>query len=121
MSFESDFRTLLLTVVDKVYTDITPDVPVFPCCIYQQIGGETYAYVEKKLPDHKHARMQLTFWATDRAVASQLARDAEKAIIESDYPAEAYGALTALYEPAIKKYGARQDFGIWYVDPPTST
>lgn len=121
MSFEADFRTLLMTVVPKVYPDVTPDTTVFPCCIYQQVGGESYAYVEKKLPDHKHARMQVTFWADTRAAASQMARDAEKAIIESDYPAEAYGALVALYEPAIKKYGARQDFGVWYVDPPVST
>lgn len=36
--------------------DVTDDNPVFPCITYQQIGGQAYAYAEKRLPDYRHAR-----------------------------------------------------------------
>lgn len=123
MSFESDLRALILPITTRCYPDVTPDVATFPLSVYQQVGGQAYAYVEKKLPDHKHARIQVTIWADSRLDADVMARSVEKAIIESDFTAEAYGAFVALYEPAIKKYGTRQDFGIWYPDPepPTST
>lgn len=121
MTFEAEMVALLKTVVATVYADVTRDVPVFPCAIYQQVGGEAYAYLEKRLPDHKHARMQITVWSADRIQANNMARAIEKALIESEMVVEAYGAFVALYEPAIKKYGTRQDFGIWYRDPPTST
>lgn len=117
MSFESDLVTLLRTVTAKVHADVTPDTPVFPCIIYQQVGGQSYAYLEKKLPDHKHGRLQITAWDVNREDADLKARAIEKALIESAFTVEAYGAFVALYEPAIKKYGTRQDFGIWYPDP----
>jgi hypothetical protein len=117
MSFETDFVTLLKTVTPVIYADVTPDVAAPLFGVFQQIGGEAYAYIEKKLPDHKHSRMQVSFWGNSRATVNALARAAEKVIIESAYPSEAYGAFTALYEPLIKKYGTRQDFGIWYLDP----
>lgn len=123
MSFEAELRALLLTVVPRVYADVTPDVPVFPLAVYQQVGGEAYAYVEKRLPDHKHSRMQIVVWSDERIDANNKARAIEKKLIESDLVVEAYGAFVGLYEPAIKKYGARQDYGIWYPDPfpPAST
>lgn len=122
MSFEADLRALILPITTRCYPDVTPDTPVFPLAIYQQVGGQAYAYVEKKLPDHKHARIQITVWGDSRLAVNVMARSIEKAIIESDFAAEAYGAFVALYEPEIKKYGARQDYGIWYPDPdpPTS-
>lgn len=117
MSFKSELRDLLIAnVCPRVYPRVTPDVPNFPLIIYQQVGGEAYAYVEKKLPDHKHARMQLTFWAKDSEEAGDLARATEKLLIESEWPAEAYGAVTDLYEQKLKIYGERQDYGIWYPD-----
>lgn len=117
MSFEADLRALLLTVVARVYPDVSPDAPTFPFAIYQQVGGRAYAYLEKRLPNHKHARMQITFWGDTRLAVNDMARAAEKVLIESDFTVEAYGALVALYEPELKKYGARQDYGIWYPDP----
>jgi hypothetical protein len=118
MSFEADFRALLLTVCPQVYPDVTPDAgAVFPCLIYQQVGGQAYAYMEKRLPDHKHARMQVSVWADSRVVANALARQVEKALVESPFAVEPYGAFVATYEPAIKKYGSRQDFGVFYPDP----
>jgi hypothetical protein len=117
MSFESDFVTLLKTVTPVIYASITPDVPAAIFGVYQQVGGEAYSYAEKKLPDHKHSRMQVSFWGVNPIAVHALARAGEKVIIESAYPAQAYGAFTALYEPLIKKYGTRQDFGIWYLDP----
>ncbi len=117
MSFEVDLRALLLTVVPRVYPDVTPDTVTFPLITYQQVGGEARAFLEKRLPSHKHARVQVNVWSTSRIEANALARQIEKTLIESSFTVEAYGAFVALYEPAIKKYGTRQDFGIWYPDP----
>jgi uncharacterized protein DUF3168 len=117
MSFEADLRALIMPITTRCYPDVTPDAPVFPLSTYQQVGGEAYAYLEKKLPNHKHARMQITVWSADRIDANRMARLIEKALIESAFTVEAYGAFVALYEPEIKKYGTRQDYGIWYPDP----
>lgn len=118
MSFEGDLRALILPITgNRCYPDVTPETPVFPLSIYQQVGGEAYAYLEKKLPNHKHARIQITIWGTERIAVNAMARAVEKKLIESAFTVEAYGAMVALYEPDIEKYGARQDFGIWYPDP----
>ena len=117
MSFESDLRALIVPITTRCYPDVTPDNPIFPLSVYQQVGGEAYAYLEKKLPDHKHARVQITVWGAERLAVNAMARQIEKAIIESAFTAEAYGAFVGLYEPELKKYGARQDFGLWYRDP----
>lgn len=117
MSFEGDLRALLLTVVPRVHPDVTPDAPTFPLAVYQQVGGESYAYMEKRLPSNKHARVQVTLWGVERVAIDAMARAVEKVLIESPFTVEAYGAFTALYEESLKKYGTRQDFGIWYPDP----
>jgi hypothetical protein len=93
--------------------DVTPDTPVFPCITYQQVGGETYQYVEKALPDHRHARVQINVHAESRLQASTIAREIERALIESPLVAQAYGAFVSTYEDTLKIYGTRQDFGIW--------
>ncbi|SEO63417.1 Protein of unknown function [Luteibacter sp. UNC138MFCol5.1] len=93
--------------------DVTEDNPVFPCITYQQVGGETYQYVEKTLPDHRHARVQINVHAMTRIDAATIARSIERAIIESPLVAQAYGAFVSTYEDTLKIYGTRQDFGIW--------
>lgn len=118
MSLESSLKSLLNPLVgSRVYPDVAPDTATFPLITYQQVGGEAGWYLEKEIPSHKHARVQVNVWSNSRAEANTLARQLEAAICHSAFVAEPYGALTALYEPEIKKFGTRQDFGIHYPDP----
>lgn len=118
MSFEDDFRALLVGLVgSRVYPDVPPDVPTYPFITYQQVGGNALWFSEKEMPSHKHARIQVNVWAKRRAEANSIARAAEAAICASQFAAEPYGALAALYEQSLKIYGTRQDFGCWYPDP----
>lgn len=100
----------------RVYPDTTPDEPTFPLAIYQQVGGQAIAYVDKTLPDHRHSRMQVAVWSRDRLEASTLARQIERAIIGSPLVAQAYGAPVSTYEGDLKLYGSIQHFGIWFLD-----
>ena len=119
MSLEESLVAVLGPLVGgRVHPDVTPDNVVFPCIVFQQVGGNSRWYLERTLPDYKNARLQINVWSTRRTEANQIARMVEKAICESGFPqAEAFGAFTALYEEAIKKYGTRQDFGVSYPDP----
>ena len=110
---ESLYALLAPLAAGGATPDVTPDSPVFPCITYQQVGGEAYQYVEKKLPDHRHARVQINVHARNRLDASRIARAVERALIESPLVAQAYGALISTYEDTLKIYGTRQDFGIW--------
>jgi len=115
MSFEGDFRSILLPLAGgRVYPDVSPDAPTYPLIIYQQVGGSAGWYVEKALPDHENSRIQVYVWSKTRAEASLIARQVEAAICASPFPAEPYGAFTALYEEDLKLCGTRQDFGIWH-------
>lgn len=100
----------------RLYPDTTPDVPIFPLLVYQQVGGRDGWYVENKLPSHRHARIQLHVWSRSRQEANTLCLSAERLLAESGLIAEPYGALTALYDESQKLYGSRQDFGIWHND-----
>lgn len=119
MSIEEDLVALLAPIVEgRIYPDESPDNPVFPLIIYQQIGGKAGWYLENKVPSHKHARIQIDVFSRRRTEANRLARSIEGLICESAFIAEPYGAFTALREEPLKLYGTRQDFGIWYADPP---
>ncbi|WP_439444440.1 DUF3168 domain-containing protein [Xanthomonas translucens pv. translucens] len=98
----------------SAWPDVPPDVPVFPYITYQGAGGRALTYLEKKRPDKLHTRLQVNVWATTRMEANAIARAIERRLVESRFTMEVYGAFTSLHEQSIKKYGTRQDFGIWY-------
>ena len=106
--------TLSSLVSGRAYPDVTPGVPVFPLIVYQRVGGTAGWYVEKTMPDHKHARVQVVVWSKSRKEADTIADQVEAAICALNLPTEPYGAPTALYEESLRLYGARQHFGIWY-------
>lgn len=115
MSLESDLRAALLPLAGgRVYPDATPDAPTFPLLIYQQVGGMAFDYTEGKVPDAEHARVQVTVWAKSRLEASSLARQARVRLVEGPLRAETYGAPVSDYNEALKLYGNRTDYGIWF-------
>lgn len=86
MSFESDFRTLLLAdgtiagiVSARVYPDIFPQGATFPGIVYQRISGvRDYTLAG---PDGLCvARMQVTCWSTTRAASKSLAEAVRKCL-----------------------------------------
>lgn len=118
MSLEADLKNLWGPLVGgRLFPLVIPLNAVRPCMVWQQVGGRAGWYVDKKLPSHKHARIQLFVWSDRFLEARSLARAAEKALCESPIIAEPYGALNDAHNEALNLYGTRQDFGVWYPDP----
>lgn len=99
-----------------VYPDVAPPSPAGLYITYQQVGGTARQYMEKKLPSHRHARIQINVWGTRRTEATAAALEVERVLIESELVSEAMGAFTAVYDQATKYRGTRQDFQFWHQD-----
>lgn len=123
MSIESALFTLLKDItaiksgsISRVYPDVTPDNPTFPLIVYQVVGGRAYDYLERKIPDCEHYRVQISCWSRDVDERRALALAVRKKIVEDGTAfeaAEPMGQAVNDYEDALKLYGSRQDFGIW--------
>lgn len=112
---EIGLKALLNPLVDgRVFPDVAPEDPQYPLITYQQVGGMSIWYLEKEMPSHLDARIQINVWSQGRIEASTIALQIERAICESDFIASPLGAAIALYEDAVKLYGTRQDFRIHY-------
>lgn len=118
MSYEAQLMQLVAPILNgQFFPDVPRDPVVFPCGVYQQVGGQALWFSEGAMPSHKHARVQITVWSDTRAETMRLIRVIEGAICAGIPHSEPYGAAVATYENAIKKYGARLDIGLWYPDP----
>lgn len=118
MSYEPQLTALIAPLLGGRFTpDVPDDPPQYPCGVYQQVGGEALWFFEGAMPGHKHARVQITLWAETRAQANTLMRQIEGRICTGMPLSTPYGAAVSGYADAIKKYSARQDFGLWYPDP----
>lgn len=119
MSFQAEMVSLLGTLVDgNVFWDMQPDdfPPMASFILLSTSGGQAGAYVERKLPDCRHARLQVSVFAATPDERENLALQLEKTIVEdSAFPAaEALGAYITGVLPSHKLYSAIQLFGIWY-------
>ncbi len=93
-----------------------PDPPTYPCIVFQIVGGRAMWFAEKKLPDHRHYRVQVMAWSPREAEAMATIQAAEKALCESDLPAEPYGSAVVMdgnLDP-LGLRGVMQDFGVWF-------
>ena len=114
MSLEPSLKAALDSLVDgRVYPDTTPDNVVFPCIVYQQVGGEDIEFLEGTLPDQENARVQVIPWAKSRLEASTLARQI-RVRLSDQLAATRLGAPVSLYEEPLKLYGARAFYSIWF-------
>lgn len=119
MSFQADVVSLLGTLVGgNVFWDMQPDdfPPMASFILLSTSGGQAGSYVERKLPDCRHARLQVSVFAATPDERENLALQLEKTIVEdSAFPAaEALGAYITGVLPSHKMYSAIQLFGIWY-------
>lgn len=115
MTLETSLVAVLSPLANgAVFPDVAPVDAALPRLVYQQLGGNTIAYVGDELPDLENARMQVTAWATTRASAKTLIKAAEAALRQAaDLQADPVGASVSIYEDGTQLYGSRQEFSIW--------
>lgn len=115
MSLEGDLKTVLGAVVsDRVYPDTTPDRPTFPLIVWQQVGGDAVDFVPCVVASKSNARVQVWVWSKTRLEASDLAHQARLAMVEGALRATTLGAPVSDYNEALKIYGSRTDYSVWY-------
>lgn len=115
MSLEANLFSLLGPLVSgRCYPDTSPDIPVYPLIIYQQVGGDVAQFLDQTVADKDNARMQVMTWSRTREEAATLARSARDALLASSMAVEALSAPVSLYDEQAKLYGSRADYSIWY-------
>lgn len=121
MSFVAAMTALLTPLAPGgLYWDESPDDGPKSSdgfMVLQEVGGKAGWYVEKKIPDHQHARLQVFVAHTRKLEAEALINRVQSVICESQFPAEPIGAPVAVRHPTLKIYGYRQQFGVWYPTP----
>lgn len=118
MSFESDLYVALGALVsNRTYPDIAPQGATLPCIVYQQIGGQAFAFLESAMPSKKAATVQIRTWAATRLAANALARSIEDTLVESTtLRGEAVGAFISDIDIELQRYGTIQDFRFVFND-----
>lgn len=119
MNLQARLIWLLSPLVNNaVWWDQQPDAfpPMTSFILLSTSGGQAGVYVEQKLPDHRHARVQVAVFAPTPDERERLALLVEKTLCEAPYfPAcEPNGAYISGSIPSHKMYSAIQSFGIWY-------
>ena len=116
MSFESDIVATLGPLVDgRIFPDVAPFNTPRPYIIYQQIGGAPLNYIDNTVPDHANAEIQVSVWDDTRLTANTICRLAEDALrIATVFQSRPASGLAALYDDSTERFGAQQDFSIWY-------
>jgi hypothetical protein len=116
MTIETDFSDCIKSLTtNRCYPDVAPHSPTLPYTVYQQVGGEAESFLEGGTVPKRNARMQVASWAATRLAAAALARSVEDALVASTtLRATPLGAMTADYDEETRRFGARQDFSVWY-------
>lgn len=115
MSIEADLTTLLSTLVSgEVYPDVGIE-PTLPYITYQQVGGESIAFLEGTVPSKRNGRFQINVWAATRIESAGLMRQGHDLLITTAaLQATALGEQVAAFDEDTKRFGARQDFSLWF-------
>lgn len=115
MTVESVLYDLLSPLVDgEFYPDVAQD-PQLPYGTYQQVGGQSIGFLDLTVPSKRNARFQIVYWSATRLQASDLIRQAHDLLIaDASLQATALGEAVSVYEEDTRRYGARQDFSVWF-------
>lgn len=115
MSIETDLTALLSPLVaGEVYPDVGVE-PTLPYITYQQVGGESLAFLERTVPSKRNGRFRVRTWATTRVQTSALMRQVHDALITAAvFQVAALGEQLADYDEETKRFGSLQDFSIWF-------
>lgn len=115
MSAEATIHSLLSGLVaGKVWPDVAPSGVARPFIVYQQVGGQSIAFMDGTFPSKENGRMQIVCWAATRLAAINLAKQVEAAVCGSaSLQATPLGARVSEFEAETGLYGAMQDFSVW--------
>lgn len=115
-SFEQTVRDLLKPLVVNVWWDNTPDVvPKGDFILLSRPTGREQWYVDNSLPDHEHARLQITGFCARSEDREKLAGQIRRVMAASNFAAvEPYGNWRGFSEPTMKMYCCLWQFGVWY-------
>lgn len=115
-TFEERLRDVLKPLVANVWWDHTPDVvPPGDYILLSRPTGRRNWYVDNTLPDHTHARVQVSGFCVRSADREKLADAVERAMADSNFPAvEPFGNWRGFSVPTQKRYGFLWQFGVWY-------
>lgn len=115
MSAEAALVPLLTALVaGHIYPDVAPSGAGLPRIVYQQVGGQSIAFMDGTFPSKENGRMQIVCWAATRLAAINLAKQVEAAVCGSAaLQATPLGARASEYEQETNLYACRQDFSVW--------
>lgn len=119
MSFEATITARLRALCGgRAWPDLRlPTVDqALPFVTWQQVGGDALWFLEGGHPGARVPRIMVHVWGSSRLTVNELMRAIEVDLLGPPLRANAIGALTALYEPVQKLFGARQDFSVFYRD-----
>jgi hypothetical protein len=114
MAIEAEIKSALAAIAGgRTYPDTTPDKPVFPLNIYQQVGGEVINPLEGTDPNKDNARIQVTTWSKSPVERATVAREVRVALT-STLNATLLASPVSIYDDTLKLYGARADYSVWF-------
>lgn len=98
----------------RVYPDSAPANARVPFAIYQQVGGQPVNFMAGSSLT-RNGRFQIAVWSNDRVEASQCMREVETLLVEdARTQATVLGGAISTHDAEVKRYGAMQDFSIWF-------
>ena len=99
----------------RLYPDPAPAGTQRPYGTFEQIGGQSNAFLEGgAAPSRKHARFQFNLWHDSRKEAIALAYAVDDAMRNATtFQAEPIGEMEWQRDEAQKLLGTRQDFSVW--------
>lgn len=112
---EELLTAVLRTVCPRVSPDVAPLDTPRPYVTYQQIGGQSWRYIDLTPADNRHAIVQINVWADTRRDARNLIQAIEDALcsatsIVADPMSEPQSDSTELTDRTV--YGSLQDYEI---------
>lgn len=110
---EAILEATLKALCPRTFASVAPSGANTPFVVWQQTGGKDVSYVENSIAK-RHARVQISVWASTPMQASSL-RDQIEAVLR---PLESLtctpsAAHYMIYEPDTKLHGVQQIWEIW--------
>lgn len=114
MTMETELRTLLLTVCDRVFNGPAPVLTPRPYVTFQKFGGDVVNYVDDSVPSIQNGDFQINVWSETSSEAAAVIKEIEAALITATaFSARPISASATDYDHDMLRYSERQDFTIW--------
>lgn len=110
---EATLEAALKALCPRVFVTVAPSGTQTPFVVWQQTGGRDVSYVDNESAK-RHARVQISVWASTAMQASSLRGQIEQTLrpLES-LTCTPSAAHNMTYEPDTKLHGMQQVWEIW--------